>query len=112
MAVPEPPAPGLGLYYLVMYVKGETWSPEATEEVMATQTRHLAYNAEMAEKGVYKLVGPFEAPHDPRWRGLLLVKADSPEQACEIVDGDPAVQSGRLAYEISSIWLATESVER
>ena len=110
MSVPSAPAPGLELYFLVMYIKGPTWSPEVTEQVRATQQLHLAYNTEMADKGIYKLAGPFEQPHDARWRGLLLVKAESMEEAHAIVASDPAVQSGRLAFEISSVWLSTDSL--
>ncbi|MBK8139054.1 MAG: hypothetical protein IPK52_25085 [Chloroflexi bacterium] len=110
MSAPEAPAPGLGLYYLAIYIRGAKWSPEVTDFVRETQDRHLAYNDEMYRKGHYKLVGPFHQPHDSRWRGIILMKAESMEQASAFMDGDPAVQAGRLAYEISSLWLGKETV--
>lgn len=110
MSAPEAPAPGLGLYYLAMYIRGPNWSPDVTDFVIETQEKHLAYNDSMYHKGHYKLVGPFQQPHDPRWRGIILMKAESMEQASEFMSGDPAVQAGRLSFEISSLWLGKETV--
>lgn len=110
MSAPEPPAPGLGLYYLGMFVKGAAWSPDVTDSVRETQAKHLAYNAAMYQKGVYKLVGPFHEPFHPEWRGMILIKADSMHDATDILNADPAVQTGRLAFELSAVWLSKASI--
>ncbi|MBK9125617.1 MAG: hypothetical protein IPM16_21165 [Chloroflexi bacterium] len=104
MTAPTPPMPGMSLYFLAIYTKGPIWSPESTPQTEETQRAHLAYNGTLAENGTYKIVGPFYEPPDP-WRGMLLIKANSLDQARALVDGDPAVQSGRLRYEITGVWL-------
>ena len=68
------------------------------DDLARLQEAHLANNARLVETGELILVGPFT--DDGFWRGVFVFKVDSLEEAEALVAGDPAVQAGRLAFEL------------
>ena len=71
-------------------------APEATDEL---QERHLAFRAELRERGLILAGGPLVDQDDERLRGISIWSCD-PETARRISHEDPAVQAGRLAVEV------------
>jgi len=67
----------------------------ATEKI---QTAHLANITKLHDAGKLVLAGPFT--DDGNWRGIFIFKTSSIEETKSLVDNDPAVQAGRLSYEI------------
>lgn len=98
---------GMTLYYVVLLVRGPTWTPEARPELEKLQEQHLAHLARLAGTGKLIMAGPFL---DGGFRrGLTIYKTDSLEEARTLAEADPAVQVGRLAVEIHP-WMTREGV--
>lgn len=96
---------GMKQYYVRFLVKPEKPLPALpNEENDKLMQQHLAYIRSQADAGKYKLAGPFL--DNGRISGMLIVDAASAEEARKIVDGDPMVQSGRLASEIHPAMMA------
>ena len=73
---------------------------ERLEEI---QEQHLAHLAELRERGVLLLAGPFaDQPHDSL-RGLCIFRL-SLEETREEMAHDPAVLAGRLEPVVMSWW--------
>jgi uncharacterized protein YciI len=60
--------------------------------------QHLTYMRRQVEAGIYHLAGPLT--DQDRIRGIIILSADSIEEARTIVSADPSVQAGLLAVEI------------
>ena len=56
----------------------------------------------MAESGKLQIAGPFG--DDGNWRGIFIFDVATEEEVKELLKDDPAIQSGRLAYEIHPWW--------
>lgn len=61
---------------------------------------HRAYNGALAEKDLLIAAGPYVGTHD----ALIVVRADSPEGALELLDEDPFHQAGFIAERIPHEW--------
>lgn len=72
--------------------------PQTKDEPDAFMRQHTAYLRSQVEAGKYLLVGPLT--DDGQVRGIAVIRAASAEEAREIANGDPAIQSGRMAIEI------------
>ncbi len=81
----------------------------AEEELDALQARHLAYRAELVERGLLVVNGPFDEQSDESYRGMS-VFACPPEEAAGLTDADPSVAAGRLAYDVMEWWVAADSL--
>ena len=82
-------------------------APEMTEEEAADlQDRHLAYLADLQERGVVLGRGPLTDQDDPTMRGLSVWSVDA-DTARDLASGDPAVQAGRLAVTVMT-WMVPE----
>jgi uncharacterized protein YciI len=86
---------------LLLKDKPDTALP-AAERAQWTQ-KHLAYIRSQVEAGKFVLVGPIR--EENRLRGIVIIKADSLEEAQHIASGDPLVQSGHLVVELHPILL-------
>jgi uncharacterized protein YciI len=73
------------------------------EEAEALQDRHLAFRAELRERGDLIAGGPLAGRDDERLRGLSIFGCD-PETARRLCSRDPAVEAGRLAVEVMT-WM-------
>ena len=71
-------------FYVVLLRKGPTWSPEVTPQVEATQEKHLAHLASLAESGVLLLAGPTQVHSDNDLRGIGIYRYDAFETLDEL----------------------------
>lgn len=66
-------------------------------EAKQIQAGHLAYMGEMHKQGKLVAAGPFGGDSD--WRGIVIYRVGSVEEAKGIAAGDPAVKAGRLTID-------------
>jgi uncharacterized protein len=71
-----------------------TQSEAAAQDI---QKGHLAYMESLAKQGKLVAAGPFL--DDGAWRGIVIYRVASVDEAKELAAGDPAVKAGRLALE-------------
>jgi uncharacterized protein YciI len=86
-------------------------APVMTEdEANDLQDRHLAYGADLQERGVILSRGPLSDQDDPRLRGISVWSVDA-ETARELANGDPAVVAGRLAVQVMTWMMPAGNLE-
>lgn len=90
--------------------KGPTWTPEATEEILENQRRHLALLQRLSEEGKLLLSGPI--PDGEELRGIVICRADSAAEARSWFDADAHVQSGRLRLDFHGWLVPSEAAQR
>jgi uncharacterized protein len=79
-------------------------APELTDEEAAElQDRHLAYRAELRDRGYLIGGGPLVDQDDERLRGISIWTCDR-ETARRLSNEDPAVRAGRLGFEVMT-WI-------
>jgi uncharacterized protein len=69
--------------------------PDAEAEKI--QQGHLAYMTMLHEQGKLLVAGPFEDDSD--WRGIVIYRVGSVDEARQLAAGDPAVKAGRLVID-------------
>jgi uncharacterized protein YciI len=84
---------------LVLLVRSPDAPQLTDEEADELQDRHLAFRADLRERGLIVAGGPLDDQDDERLRGISIWTCD-PETARRINGEDPAVQAGRLAVEV------------
>ena len=91
--------------YTLVLLRRPASAPDLPEEALhALQMRHLAYRADLWERGLIVANGPFGEQTDVSMRGLSIFACD-PAEAARLSDGDPSVQAGRLAYDVMEWWV-------
>ena len=90
--------PELASYYFVLLTRGPEWTAEKTPATEKIQAAHLANITKLHDAGKLVLAGPFT--DDGNWRGIFIFKTSSIEETKSLVENDPAMQAGRLTYEI------------
>jgi uncharacterized protein YciI len=79
-------------------------APELSEqEADALQDAHLAFRADLRDRGYLMAGGPLLNQDDERLRGLSVMSVD-PATARELCGADPAVRAGRLAVQVMT-WM-------
>ena len=79
-------------------------APELSEEEAAElQDRHLAFRADLRDRGLLVAGGPLVDQDDQRLRSISIWTCD-PETARRFSNDDPAVRAGRLAVEVMT-WM-------
>jgi uncharacterized protein YciI len=79
-------------------------APELSEEKAAElQDRHLAFRADLRDRGVLVGGGPLLDQDDERLRGISIMSFDL-QTARRLSEEDPAVQAGRLAVQVMT-WM-------
>lgn len=105
-AEPAAPAPKLPpnmtVYYFGLLTRGPKAATIPKEDLPALQAGHMANINRLAQEGKLLVAGPFLDDGD--WRGILIFKCASLEEARALAATDPAVQAGRLQVEIRP-WL-------
>jgi uncharacterized protein YciI len=90
------------------------WPPDlpdfSEEELDDLQRRHLAYRAELRDRGVVVANGPFTEQSDPSYRGMSVFACD-PAEAARLSDADPSVVAGRLTYDVMEWWVAAGTLD-
>ena len=94
-------------YYVGFLYRGTKWTPEKTPETERIQEGHMANIGRMQKAGVLLVAGPFA--DDGNLRGLYVFKVGSMEEAEKLVQSDPAVQAGRLRFELHP-WFAAKNI--
>lgn len=89
-------------YYLVFYLKGPNRSQDSLTAANI-QKGHLAHIDSMYKAGKCPMAGPLL--DDGHIRGILILTAASLEEAKKLMEKDPAVQAGRLTFEVHP-WMA------
>ncbi|WP_255446940.1 YciI family protein [Diaminobutyricimonas sp. LJ205] len=101
----DPNIPDAFDVYTVVVLRRPDDAPEMSdEELDVLQSRHLAYRAELARRGVLVANGPFDQQNDPSYRGMSIFACD-PAEAARLSEGDPSVVAGRLAYDVMEWWV-------
>lgn len=67
------------------------------------QAGHMANITKLYNAGKLKVAGPFGDDGD--WRGLFIFDCPK-DEVVQLLNTDPLISSGRLAYEIHSWWTA------
>jgi uncharacterized protein len=101
------PAPATERYALGLLYRGAAWTPERTPRTDSIQAGHMANIRAMWEAG--KLVAAGPCAGDPELRGIFVWKVDSLAELPELLQGDPAIRSGRLRAEVHN-WYAEPGV--
>ena len=72
-------------------------------------SEHLAYQVELERKNIMFAAGPFADDQEQEWQGegMVIIRAESLEQAHEIAKADPMHQSGARTYRLRP-WLLNE----
>ena len=79
-------------------------APELTDDEAAElQDRHLAFRAELRDRGILIAGGPLVEQDDERLRSISIWACDA-ETARRLSNDDPAVRAGRLAAEVMT-WM-------
>lgn len=107
----EAEAMGMTVYYIFLLKKGPTWTPDPTPEVNALQEAHLANLKRLAEMGKLVINGPLldSFATNGEIRGIGALKADSMQEAQELISTDPMVKVGRLIFELHA-WMIDKNI--
>jgi uncharacterized protein YciI len=85
-------------YYFVMLVRGPNANEIDSLNLAKIQKGHMTNIRKMGKVGKLKIAGPFG--DNGNWRGIFIFDVKTEEEVKELLKNDPAIQSGRLAYEI------------
>jgi uncharacterized protein YciI len=88
---------------LVLLVRPPHAPELSDDEANALQDAHLAFRADLYEKGYIIAGGPLVDQDDERLRGISVMSVDR-ETARRLCNEDPAVKAGRLAVEVMT-WM-------
>ncbi len=96
-------------YYFVMLTKGPKREETTdTAKINSIQRGHIANLERLAKEGKILVAGPFG--DDTNWRGIFIFDCETQEEVEKLLQTDPAIAAGRLAYEIHPWWTAKNSV--
>jgi uncharacterized protein len=104
-------AMGMTIYYIYLLRKGPAWSPADTPEINALQEAHLANLKRLADMGRLVINGPLldSFATSGEIRGIGALKADSMQEAEELISTDPMVKVGRLVFELHA-WMINNGI--
>lgn len=107
----EVEAMGMAVYYVYLLKKGPAWSPDSTPEIDALQEAHLANFKRLADMGKLVINGPLldSFATSGEIRGIGVLKADSMQEAEELISTDPMVKVGRLVFELHA-WMIARGI--
>jgi len=101
------PAYEMKQYFFVMLSKGANRTQDSVTAAKI-QEGHMANIQKLADIGKLIVAGPFG--DDGNWRGIFIFDCKTKEEVESLIKTDPAVASGRLAYEIHPWWTAKNAV--
>lgn len=106
----DPNIPDAFDVYTLVVLRRPPEAPEMSDDDLdALQARHLAYRAELGQRGVLVANGPFDGQSDPAYRGMSIFACD-PAEAARLSDEDPSVAAGRLTYDVMEWWVRAGSL--
>ncbi len=92
-------------FWFVMLVKGNNRTQDSAT-VTKLQAGHMANIGKMAAEGKLLIAGPFI--DNANWRGIFIFKSESKDEVEAMLQQDPAIAAGRLAYEIHP-WMTAKN---
>lgn len=103
--------PNMTIRYVFILKKGPTWSPDSTPEIAALQEAHLANYRRLADIGKLVVTGPFldAFATSGEVRGMGVLRAESFEEAHQLISTDPMVQANRLIFELHA-WMVDKNI--
>ncbi|HEY8136034.1 MAG TPA: YciI family protein [Candidatus Limnocylindrales bacterium] len=103
----DPNIPDEFQVYTLCLLRRPKDAPQLKEEWRdELQTQHLAYRAELRQRGVLVANGPFREQTDVALRGLSIFTTGL-EETARLNDGDPMVKAGWLGYDLMEWWVAS-----
>ncbi len=94
--------------YTLVILRRPPDAPQLSEEELhAIQQRHVAFNADLQDRGVMLAAGPFEDQWDESYRGISIYRT-AVDETCRLASTDPAVQARRLSFDAVT-WLVRKS---
>ena len=84
-------------------MKGERWNDASDEQAAELMPKQLAFLREQMESQRYLVAGP--VLDEGRLAGVMIIDAETAEDARALANMDPAVKAGRLAVEIYPTFL-------
>jgi uncharacterized protein YciI len=97
------PTPEIRQYWFVMLTRGNNRNQDSVT-ADKIQQGHMANITRLYNEGKLKVAGPFG--DDGNWRGIFIFDCSSKEEVEKLLATDPAIESGRLTYEIHPWWTA------
>ena len=78
-------------------------------KVQEARAEHLKHQVEIEQKGIMFAAGPLADDSGERWGGdgMIIIRADSMEEATRIAEADPMHSSGARTFRIRP-WLMNE----
>ena len=102
----DPNIPAAFDVYTLVLLRRPPDAPQLPEaELDRLQSEHLAYRAELRQRGFLVANGPFGEQADISLRGLSIFTCDL-DEAARLNDVDPLVVVGRLSYDVFEWWVA------
>jgi uncharacterized protein YciI len=92
------------IFGVLMRGANRSQSQGEAEEI---QKGHLAYMESLHKQGKLPMAGPFLEEGD--WRGVVVYRVKTVEEARELAAGDPAVKAGRLRIEVRP-WMTLRGI--
>jgi uncharacterized protein YciI len=96
----------LKAYYFVLLKKGPTRNQDSLTAARI-QKEHLDNINRLAAIGKLNVAGPFL--DDGEFRGVFIFDSGNEQEVRSLVESDPAVKAGRLAYEIHP-WMTQKGI--
>lgn len=90
-------------YWFVLLKKGNNRTQDSATAAKI-QEQHLASIDRLYYEGKIKVAWPFGDNGD--WRGIFIFDCKTKEEVEQLLQSDPAISSGRLAYEIKPWYTA------
>lgn len=84
-------------YWFVMLLKGSNRTQDSATAVKL-QEGHMANITRLYNEGKIKVAGPFG--DNGNWRGIFIFDCETKEEVEQLLNTDPAIAAGRLAYEL------------
>lgn len=94
----------------LVVLRSGTAPPElGPDDARALQLAHVAYLADLVERGLVAANGPLLDASDPTMRGLSVYTVGV-EEARRLAEDDPAVRAGRLRVDVARWAVAADDV--
>lgn len=95
-------------YFFCILLRGDSAEEFTEAELEALQQKHLDNINRLKDEGKVVIAGPFG--DDTEKRGILIFDVATLAEAEAAVKTDPAVQAGRLSYEMHPWWTVKGSI--